>query len=318
MKANKFLVVLMSVALVSTLMISCKEKNKPDTPSGGDDPTEVVPDYTANVVLDWGDSIVLTKLFPEAELQMEYYELTSTNLEIVAFTESGKPKAVGFGEAKVLAKPSSIGAVVSLPIVEVNVKVESHFLMYVEDVFAITGRGTVVTGRLLNGRLRTGQPIIVGNLVDSLGTISTEVRAIEMFHKTIDEVEAGDNVGLLLGADVEKTDIGRGAALFCEGNPDIYRANTFQGLTRVYSAAEGGKNDGFEIGIRPQLYFQTADVTSEIIALQPGVEIIAPGDSLADVTWRLIEGYTATIYEGMNIPVRSSGYTLGYVIANGK
>jgi len=179
---------------------------------------------------------------------------------------------------------------------------DKPFLMSVEDIFTITGRGTVATGRVERGRLKLGEEVeIVGLRAQAKKTVAT---GIEMFRKVLDEAVAGDNVGVLLRG-VEKDEIERGMVL---AKPGSIRPHTkFVAEVYILTKEEGGRHTPFFTGYRPQFYFRTTDVTGDI-KLPDGVEMVMPGDNVT------IEGSLITpvaLEEGQRFAVREGGRTVG-------
>ena len=181
-------------------------------------------------------------------------------------------------------------------------KADLPFLMPVEDVFTITGRGTVATGRVERGQLRTGDELEIVGLKEEKG--KTVCTGIEMFRKTLDYAEAGDNIGALLRG-VQRTDIERGQVLAKPGT--IHPHTTFDGHVYVLKKEEGGRHTPFFNNYRPQFYFRTTDVTG-IISLPEGVEMCMPGDNI-DMTVELIA--PIAIEEGLRFAIREGGRTVG-------
>ena len=181
-------------------------------------------------------------------------------------------------------------------------KADLPFLMPVEDVFTITGRGTVATGRVERGQLRTGDELEIVGLKEEKG--KTVCTGIEMFRKTLDYAEAGDNIGALLRG-VQRTDIERGQVLAKPGT--IHPHTKFVGQVYVLTKDEGGRHTPFFNNYRPQFYFRTTDVTG-IISLPAGVEMCMPGDNI-DMTVELIA--PIAIEEGLRFAIREGGRTVG-------
>ena len=181
-------------------------------------------------------------------------------------------------------------------------KADLPFLMPVEDVFTITGRGTVATGRVERGQLRTGDELEIVGLKEEKG--KTVCTGIEMFRKTLDYAEAGDNIGALLRG-VQRTDIERGQVLAKPGS--IHPHTKFVGQVYVLTKDEGGRHTPFFNNYRPQFYFRTTDVTG-IISLPAGVEMCMPGDNI-DMTVELIA--PIAIEEGLRFAIREGGRTVG-------
>ena len=181
-------------------------------------------------------------------------------------------------------------------------KADMPFLMPVEDVFTISGRGTVATGRVERGQLKAGETVEIVGLTDEKRT--TVVTSMEMFHKTLDYVEAGDNAGCLLRG-VAKTDIERGQVLCKPGS--IHPHTKFVGQVYVLSKDEGGRHTPFFNNYRPQFYFRTTDVTG-VINLPDGVEMCMPGDNV-DMNVELIT--PIAIEQGLRFAIREGGRTVG-------
>ena len=180
--------------------------------------------------------------------------------------------------------------------------VDLPFLMSVEDVFSITGRGTVATGRIERGRIKVGEAIeIVGLMEKPLASTCT---GVEMFKKLLDEGEAGDNAGLLLRG-IEKTQIRRGMVLCKPGS--ITPHTEFKGEVYVLSKEEGGRHTPFFNKYRPQFYFRTTDVTGEV-TLNEGTEMIMPGDN-TNFTVKLIQ--PIAMEKGLKFAIREGGRTVG-------
>ena len=178
---------------------------------------------------------------------------------------------------------------------------DKPFLMPVEDVFTIQGRGTVVTGRAERGVLKVNEEV---ELVGLTETKKTVVTGVEMFRKTLDEARAGDNVGLLLRG-VEKEDVQRGQVIAKPGS--ITPHTEFEAEIYVLKKEEGGRHTPFFKGYRPQFYIRTTDVTGEL-NLPAGVEMVMPGDNVK-ITGKLI--YPVALEEGMKFAIREGGHTVG-------
>jgi elongation factor Tu len=180
--------------------------------------------------------------------------------------------------------------------------VDLPFLMSVEDVFSITGRGTVATGRIERGRIKVGEAIeIVGLMEKPLSTVCT---GVEMFKKLLDEGEAGDNAGLLLRG-IEKTQIRRGMVLCKPGS--ITPHTEFKGEVYVLNKEEGGRHTPFFNKYRPQFYFRTTDVTGEV-TLNAGTEMVMPGDN-TNISVTLIQ--PIAMEKGLKFAIREGGRTVG-------
>ena len=181
-------------------------------------------------------------------------------------------------------------------------KSDLPFLMPVEDVFTITGRGTVATGRVERGQLKTGDEVEIIGLTDERK--KTVVTGIEMFRKTLDYAEAGDNIGALLRG-VQRTEIERGQVLCKPGS--INPHTKFRGQVYVLKKEEGGRHTAFLSNYRPQFYFRTTDVTG-VITLPEGVDMCIPGDNV-EMDVELIT--PIAIEEGLRFAIREGGRTVG-------
>jgi elongation factor Tu len=179
--------------------------------------------------------------------------------------------------------------------------VDKPFLMPVEDVFSITGRGTVVTGRVERGRLGKMEEVEIVGISDTRKTTATD---LEMFRKLLDEVQAGDNVGVLLRG-IDKEDVQRGQVLSKPGS--ITPHTGFEAQVYVLAKDEGGRHTPFLNGYRPQFYFRTTDVTGAI-TLPEGVEMVMPGDNVT-MSVELIA--PIAMEEGLRFAIREGGRTVG-------
>ena len=180
--------------------------------------------------------------------------------------------------------------------------VDHPFLMPVEDIFTITGRGTVATGRVERGKVKVGDNVEIVGLTEEKRTVV--VTGVEMFRKQLDEAEAGDNIGALLRG-VQREDIERGQVLAAPGT--IHPHTKFEAEVYVLTKEEGGRHTPFFSGYRPQFYFRTTDVTGNI-ALEEGVEMVMPGDNAKFI----IELITPiAIEEGLRFAIREGGRTVG-------
>jgi len=181
-------------------------------------------------------------------------------------------------------------------------ELDKPFLMPIEDVFSITGRGTVVTGRVERGTLKLGDPVEIVGLSHEIK--KTVVTGIEMFRKVLDEAQAGDNIGVLLRG-IEKKEVERGQVLAAPGT--ITPHTHFKAEVYVLTKEEGGRHTPFFSGYRPQFYFRTTDVTGEI-KLPQGVEMVMPGDN-ANIEVKLI--YPVAMEKGLRFAIREGGRTVG-------
>jgi elongation factor Tu len=178
---------------------------------------------------------------------------------------------------------------------------EKPFMMAVEDVFSIKGRGTVVTGRVDRGKIKVGEPVEIIGLRATRDSVCT---GVEMFHKQLDEGMAGDNVGLLLRG-IERTDVERGQVI---AKPkSITPHKKFLAEVYVLKKEEGGRHKAFFTGYRPQFYIRTMDVTGDI-TLPTGVEMVMPGDNV-NLTVELI--VPVALEQGLKFAIREGGLTVG-------
>jgi elongation factor Tu len=178
---------------------------------------------------------------------------------------------------------------------------DKPFMMDIEDVFSITGRGTVVTGRVDRGVLRKMEEVEIVGIHETRKTVATD---LEMFRKLLDEVRAGDNVGVLLRG-IDKDEVERGQVLAKPGS--ITPHTNFKGQVYVLSKEEGGRHTPFFNGYRPQFYFRTTDVTGSL-SLPEGVEMVMPGDNV-EITVEL--GAPIAMEEGLRFAIREGGRTVG-------
>jgi elongation factor Tu len=180
-------------------------------------------------------------------------------------------------------------------------ELDKPFLMPIEDVFSIKGRGTVVTGRVTRGKVHVNDEL---EIVGIRPTTKTVVTGIEMFRKSLEEGQAGDNVGILLRG-IEKDDVERGQVLAKPGSATPH--TEFEGEVYILTKEEGGRHTPFFTGYRPQFYVGTTDVTGET-TLNPGVEMVMPGDS-AKMKIKLIQ--PVAMEEGLRFAIREGGHTVG-------
>ncbi|HCJ82744.1 MAG TPA: elongation factor Tu, partial [Parachlamydiales bacterium] len=180
-------------------------------------------------------------------------------------------------------------------------EVEKPFLMPVEDVFSISGRGTVATGRVERGVVKVNDNLEIVGIKPLRKSVAT---GLEMFNKVLDEARAGENVGILLRG-VEKEDIERGMVLAAPGTCTPH--TKFKGTVYILTKDEGGRHKAFFTGYRPQFYFRTTDVTGSV-TLPEGTEMIMPGDNV-ELTAELIT--PIAMEEGMRFAIREGGRTIG-------
>jgi elongation factor Tu len=211
-------------------------------------------------------------------------------------SESTDPDAPEYASIRELLR------VVDEYIPEPDREVEKPFMMSVEDVFSIKGRGTVVTGRVDRGSVKVGEPVEIVGLRDEIE--SSVVTGVEMFHKTLEEGQAGDNLGLLLRG-MDRDDVERGMVIAKPGS--ITPHTKFLGEVYVLTKEEGGRHKPFFTGYRPQFYIRTMDVTG-VIELPEGVEMVMPGDSV-NLTVELIT--PVALEKGSKFAIREGGLTVG-------
>lgn len=206
------------------------------------------------------------------------------------------------GEAQWVAKVDELMEAVDTYIPLPPRPIDMPFLMSVEDVFSITGRGTVATGRIERGIIKVGEGVEIVGLMES--PLTSTVTGVEMFKKLLDEGQAGDNAGLLLRG-IEKKDIRRGMVICKPGS--ITPHTEFKGEVYVLSKEEGGRHTPFFNKYRPQFYFRTTDVTGEC-ALPEGTEMVMPGDNIG-LTVKLIQ--PIAMEKGLKFAIREGGRTVG-------
>ncbi|MEX0990770.1 MAG: elongation factor Tu [Actinomycetota bacterium] len=205
------------------------------------------------------------------------------------------------GDADWIAKIDELMAACDESIPEPTRETDKPFLMSIEDVFSITGRGTVVTGRVEQGVLKKMEEVEIVGLRDTQKTVATD---LEMFRKLLDEVQAGDNVGILLRG-IDKEDVQRGQVLAKPGS--ITPHTGFDAQTYVLSKDEGGRHTPLFTGYQPQFYFRTTDVTGKI-ALPEGIEMVMPGDN---IEMKVELEKPIAMEEGLRFAIREGGRTVG-------
>ena len=249
------------------------------------------------------DEELLELVEMEVRETLSYYEFPGDDVPIIkgsalqALTcESNDPNDPAYASIKELM--DAVDDYIPTP----DRKADMPFLMPVEAVFTISGRGTVATGRVERGIVKKNEPVeIVGLMEEKKSTVVTD---IEMFHKLLDYAEAGDNIGALLRG-VDKKSIERGQVLCKPGS--IHPHTKFRGQVYVLSKEEGGRHTPFFNNYRPQFYFRTTDVTG-IISLPEGVEMCMPGDNI-DMDVELIT--PIAIEKGLRFAIREGGRTVG-------
>jgi elongation factor Tu len=229
---------------------------------------------------------------------LDFYEYDGHNAPVIAGSALGAMNGDPKWEAKIEELMKAVDEYIPIPVRDY----EKPFLMPVEDIFSITGRGTVATGRIETGVVKTGEEVnIIGLGAESKKTVVT---GVEMFRKILDRGEAGDNVGLLLRG-VDKKEIKRGMVVAAPGS--ITPHTKFKAEVYILKKEEGGRHTPFHDKYRPQFYFRTTDVTGEI-NLPDGVEMIMPGDNLA-IEVKLI--HEVAMDKGLRFAIREGGRTVG-------
>jgi elongation factor Tu len=244
------------------------------------------------------DEELLELVEMEVRELLSFYDYDGDNTPIVTGSALGALN----GEGEWVTKVDELMAAVDSWIPEPVRDNEKPFLMPIEDVFTITGRGTVATGRIETGVANTGDAVdIIGMGAEKL---ASTVTGVEMFRKILDRGEAGDNVGILLRG-IEKTDIKRGMVICKPGS--VQPHGKFEAEVYILKKEEGGRHTPFHNKYRPQFYIRTTDVTGEIF-LPSGTEMVMPGDNLT-ITVELIS--PVAMSEGLRFAVREGGRTVG-------
>ncbi|HYG41089.1 MAG TPA: elongation factor Tu [Cytophagales bacterium] len=229
---------------------------------------------------------------------LSFYEFDGDNIPVIQGSALGALNGDAKWTETVLSLMEAVDTFIPIP----PRLTDKPFLMPVEDVFSITGRGTVATGRIERGIINSGEGVdILGMGAENL---KSTVTGVEMFRKILDRGEAGDNVGLLLRG-IEKTDIRRGMVICKPGSVTPHME--FKAEVYVLSKEEGGRHTPFFNKYRPQFYFRTTDVTGEIL-LPEGVEMVMPGDNIT-ITVKLIN--SVAMEKGLRFAIREGGRTVG-------
>jgi elongation factor Tu len=226
------------------------------------------------------------------------YEFPGDDLPIVAGSALGALNGESQWEEKILELMAAVDDYIPTP----ERDTDKPFLMPVEDVFSITGRGTVATGRVERGVIKVGEQVEIVGIREEKQTKT--VTGVEMFRKLLDQAQAGDNAGILLRG-VKKDDIERGQVICKPGS--ITPHKEFECEVYILSKEEGGRHTPFFKGYRPQFYFRTTDVTGDI-ELKEGVEMVMPGDNTS-FTVKLIQ--PVAMEEGLRFAIREGGRTVG-------
>ena len=244
------------------------------------------------------DAELLELVEMEIRELLSFYEFDGDNTPIVTGSALGGLNGEAQWEDKIMDLMAGVDSWIEMPKRDVDL----DFLMPIEDVFTITGRGTVATGRIESGVINSGDPVdIIGMGAEKL---ASTVTGIEMFRKILDRGEAGDNAGILLRG-IEKTDIKRGMVIAKPGSVTPHKK--FKAEVYILKKEEGGRHTPFHNKYRPQFYIRTTDVTGEI-SLPEGTEMVMPGDNLT-ITVQLIN--TVAISKGVRFAVREGGRTVG-------
>ena len=245
------------------------------------------------------DEELLDLVEMEVRELLSFYDYPGDDVPVIKGSALGALNGEPEWVAKIMELMDAVDSYIPIP----PRLTELPFLMPVEDVFSITGRGTVATGRIERGVINSGDPVEILGMGAAEGLKST-VTGVEMFRKILDYGEAGDNVGLLLRG-IEKTDIRRGMVIVKPGSVtphDYFKAEVY-----VLSKAEGGRHTPFFNKYRPQFYFRTTDVTGEI-TLAEGTEMVMPGDNVT-ITVKLISAIA--MEKGLRFAIREGGRTVG-------
>jgi elongation factor Tu len=254
------------------------------------------------VFLNKADTVDDEELLDLVELEvrelLSRYEFPGDDIPVVR----GSALKALEGDAEWTPKILELMAAVDDYVPEPERDIDKPFLMPVEDVFTITGRGTVATGRVEQGVVKTGEEVEIVGIHKE--TAKTVVTGVEMFRKLLDQGQAGDNVGCLLRG-VKREDVERGQVLSKPGS--ITPHTKFEAQVYVLSKDEGGRHTPFFKGYRPQFYFRTTDVTG-VVELKEGVEMVMPGDN-AEMTVELIQ--PIAMDEGLRFAIREGGRTVG-------
>jgi elongation factor Tu len=244
------------------------------------------------------DEELLDLVEMEVRELLSSYEFPGDDLPVIRGSALGGLN----GEPKWVEKINELMEAVDTYIPTPERAIDKPFLMPIEDVFTITGRGTVVTGRVERGQIKVGEPVEIVGIHEEKQ--SSTVTGVEMFRKLLDQAEAGDNAGILLRG-IEKNDVTRGMVLAKPGSVKPHKA--FEAEVYILSKEEGGRHTPFFKGYRPQFYFRTTDVTGDI-ELNEGVEMVMPGDNTSFKV-KLIQ--PIAMEEGLRFAIREGGRTVG-------
>ena len=244
------------------------------------------------------DEELLELVEMEVRELLSQYEFPGDDIPVIAGSALGALNGESQWEEKILELMAAVDEYIPTP----ERDTDKPFLMPVEDVFSITGRGTVATGRIERGVVKVGEQVEIVGIRDEKQ--STTITGVEMFRKLLDQGQAGDNVGLLLRG-IGKEEIERGQVICKPGS--ITPHKEFECEVYILSKEEGGRHTPFFKGYRPQFYFRTTDVTGDI-ELKEGVEMVMPGDNTS-FTVHLIQ--PVAMEEGLRFAIREGGRTVG-------
>ena len=247
------------------------------------------------------DEEMLELVEMEVRELLEQYEFGGNDASIIQGSALKALEGDATAAAQIMALMDAVDADIPEPVREVD----KPFLMPVEDVFSITGRGTVATGRIERGVINTGDGVeIIGMVKEGEKTMTSVITGVEMFRKILARGEAGDNAGLLLRG-IDKDDIKRGQVICAPGSVKPHKH--FKCEVYVLGKDEGGRHTPFFNGYRPQFYFRTTDVTGDV-KLPENVEMVMPGDN---VTLEVILLNTIAMEKGLRFAIREGGRTVG-------
>jgi len=232
---------------------------------------------------------------------LDQYEFDGDGASVIQGSALKALEGTDEGKNQIMELMNAVDADIPEPVRDVD----KDFLMPIEDVFSITGRGTVATGRIERGVINTGDGVeIVGMMAADAKPLTSTVTGVEMFRKILERGEAGDNAGILLRG-IEKTDIKRGMVIVKPGS--VKPHSKFKCEVYVLGKDEGGRHTPFFNGYRPQFYFRTTDVTGDV-ALPSGVEMVMPGDN---VTLEVALINPIAMEKGLRFAIREGGRTVG-------
>ena len=243
------------------------------------------------------DAELLDLVEMEVRELLTKYQYPGKDIKIIRGSALKALEGDAEGEKQILALMDAVDSEIPTP----KREIEKPFLMPVEDIFSIEGRGTVVTGRIERGKVKINDPVEIVGIKATKGTVVT---GVEMFHKQLEDGQAGDNVGLLVRG-IEKDDVERGQVLAKPGS--ITPHTEFEAEGYILTKEEGGRHTPFFTGYRPQFYIRTTDVTAEV-TLPKGVEMVMPGDH-TKMTVKLI--VPVAMEEGLKFAIREGGKTVG-------